>query len=84
MVNEVKPIYKSKTFWFSAFYPVLLGFEPTLREFASKNPGWVSFLVSLVFILLRFFTSQPISLRKVSSSEKNEGVVFVATDHQGR
>lgn len=65
---DAKPIYKSKTFWLSALTPLVLALEPAAHEFAARNPTWFGAALSGVFLLLRLFTGQPVSLNGKSFS----------------
>lgn len=61
-MDNVKSFFKSKTFWF-AVANALLSCEPHVQELIINNPGPAATVVSMVFMYLRYLTTQPVKLK---------------------
>ena len=60
---EVKSFLYSKTLWTAIAYALVVSFENPINAFIKENNGAAGYIVSFIFILLRFYTVGKIKIR---------------------
>ena len=62
-VQQIKPFYKSKTFWLNTVGILIIGLQFILSINAIVDPEFQALILAVLNILLRFKTREPITLR---------------------